>query len=148
MKVRAAQTFGMLSVAVLVSACTISPPTSGAGDTATSDEDLAGGPSIDAPATSACPYHEEVSELSDTTKQIALARELGCEPGIHGEIRFDEPIGYIELDEPTGGVEDGLPVFGLISTTEGLSTKEMHEEGYISDEDYERELNRWQEIEH
>lgn len=146
MKVRAAQTFGMLSVAVLVSACTISPPTSGAGGTATSDEDLAGGPSIDAPATSACPYHEEVSELSDTTEQIALARELGCEPGIHGEIRFDEPIGYIESD--AAGQEDPLPVFGLISTTEGLSTREMHEEGYISEEDYERELNRWQEIEH
>lgn len=146
MKVRAVQTIGMFSVAVLVSACTMSSPTSGSGETTTSDQDRMGGPSIDPPATSVCPYHEEVSELSDSTEQIALAQELGCEPGIHGEIRFNEPIGYIESD--AAGQDDPLPVLGLISTTQGLSTDEMHEEGYISDEDYENELNRWQQVSH
>ena len=89
-------------------------------------------PEINAPTVPNCPYHEEVSEHEDTQAQVDLAIELGCEPGPHGEIDFDEPL----------LTENGDEIHGLISTDHAMSVGEMCEAGYISDEDCEAELNR------
>lgn len=89
-------------------------------------------PEINAPTVPNCPYHEEVSELEGTQAQVDLAIELGCEPGPHGEIDFEEPL----------LAENGDEIYGLISTDHAMSVGEMCEAGYISDEDCEAELNR------
>lgn len=88
------------------------------------------GPKIDTPYVEPCPYHEEVSQEDDVQAMTERALELGCEPDIHGGIEFEEP-----LEE----YEDGGGLYGLISTGHALSVQQMCDQGYISDEDCERE---------
>lgn len=101
-----------------------------ASDESTGTEDAGSrvyGPEIKTPYVPNCPHHDALSEVSRDEK-FDRALELGCEYSIHGEISFDEPV----------QVENGKDLMGIINPEYALTVDEMHEEGYIDDEEYEK----------
>lgn len=96
----------------------------------TSTEDAGSGvygPEIKTPYVPNCPHHEAVSEVP-RDEMFDRALELGCEYSIHGDISFDEPL----------QVDNGEDLMGITDPEYALTVDEMHEEGYIEDEEYEK----------